>query len=93
MRDLNNEGPDELQAESKMIATTNLKLTRREMMTGAASAGLLLATPASKALAQARVTVTEGNFQPIPIAIRISFRARRVTAKSRPALRRSLPTT
>jgi TolB protein len=43
-------------------------LTRRRMIASAAS-GILLATPASKALAQARVTVTEGNFQPIPIAI------------------------
>jgi hypothetical protein len=39
------------------------------MLTGAASAGLLLASPMRRALAQARVTVTEGNFQPIPIAI------------------------
>lgn len=66
MRDLNEQGPDELQA---MSAPTNLKLSRRQVMSGAASAGLLLATPVSKALAQARVTVTEGNFQPIPIAI------------------------
>ncbi len=70
MRDLNNEGSDELQAKlTTMIAKTHLKLTRRQMMSGAASAGLLLATPVSKAFAQARVTVTEGNFQPIPIAI------------------------
>ncbi len=57
---------DELQAIS---ATTSLKFSRRRMLSGAASAGLLLGTPISKALAQARVTVTEGNFQPIPIAI------------------------
>ncbi|MGL4558257.1 MAG: Tol-Pal system protein TolB, partial [Afipia sp.] len=70
MRDLNNDGSDELQAKlTTMIAKTDLKLTRRQMMSGAASAGLLLAAPVSKALAQARVTVTEGNFQPIPIAI------------------------
>ena len=43
--------------------------SRRQMLTGAASAGLLLAMPLRQALAQARVTVTEGNFQPIPIAI------------------------
>ena len=70
MRDLNNEGPDELQAKLKtMIAAPHLNLTRRHMLTGAASAGLLLALPMRRALAQARVTVTEGNFQPIPIAI------------------------
>ena len=61
---------DELRTELQaMSATTPLKLSRRQMVSGAASAGLLLATPISKALAQARVTVTEGNFQPIPIAI------------------------
>ncbi|MDZ4369135.1 MAG: Tol-Pal system protein TolB, partial [Afipia sp.] len=52
-----------------MIATAPLKFSRRQVMSGAASAGLLMAMPVSKALAQARVTVTEGNFQPIPIAI------------------------
>jgi TolB protein len=41
--------------------------TRRDMIRGAS--GLLMASPVSKVLAQARVTVTEGNFQPIPIAI------------------------
>ncbi|MFX5660651.1 hypothetical protein ABTE05_20010, partial [Acinetobacter baumannii] len=61
---MNNEGSDELQAKLNPMIPT-----RRQMMTGAASAGLLLATPMRRALAQARVTVTEGNFQPIPIAI------------------------
>ncbi len=50
------------------LANMNFKLTRRTMMQGAAT-GLLMATPVSKALAQARVTVTDGNFQPIPITI------------------------
>ena len=66
MRDLNNQGADELQA---MSAANGLRLSRRQVMSGAASAGLLLAAPMNKAFAQARVTVTEGNFQPIPIAI------------------------
>ena len=70
MRNLNSERPDELQARLKtMIETSDARLTRRHMLTGAASAGLLLASPMRRALAQARVTVTEGNFQPIPIAI------------------------
>ncbi|MBN8980343.1 MAG: PD40 domain-containing protein, partial [Rhizobiales bacterium] len=46
----------------------NFSLSRRQLVTGATS-GLLIATPLSKALSQARVTVTEGTFQPIPIAI------------------------
>lgn len=50
------------------LTKMNFNPTRRTMMQGA-GAGLLMATPVSKALAQARVTVTEGNFQPIPIAI------------------------
>jgi TolB protein len=39
------------------------------LVAGSAAAGLLVATPVRKALAQARVQITEGNFQPIPIAI------------------------
>jgi TolB protein len=47
----------------------NFNLTRRKLIAGTASAGVLIATPVRKALAQARVQITEGNFQPIPIAI------------------------
>lgn len=47
----------------------NFSLTRRQLVAGSAAAGLLAATPARKVLAQARVQITEGNFQPIPIAI------------------------
>ena len=47
----------------------NFSLTRRQLVAGSAAAGLLVAAPVRKALAQARVQITEGNFQPIPIAI------------------------
>ena len=51
------------------VSKMHFTLSRRQMMTATASAGLLLASPVRRALAQARVQITEGNFQPIPIAI------------------------
>ncbi len=50
------------------LRTINLNLTRRRLVTGAA-AGLMVASPLGKAFGQARVQITDGNFQPIPIAI------------------------
>ena len=51
------------------LSPMNFSLTRRQLVAGSAAAGLMAATPIRKALAQARVQITEGNFQPIPIAI------------------------
>ncbi|ACI94394.1 Tol-Pal system beta propeller repeat protein TolB [Afipia carboxidovorans OM5] len=51
------------------VFPTPFILTRRQMLGGAATAGLMMAAPFDRAFGQARVRINEGNFQPIPIAI------------------------
>lgn len=46
-----------------------MKLTRRTLVGGGLSAGLLLTASPRTAFSQARVQVTEGQFKPIPIAL------------------------
>lgn len=46
-----------------------IKLTRRTLVGGGLSAGLLLTASPRTAFSQARVQVTEGQFKPIPIAL------------------------
>ena len=46
---------------------TSLRLSRRHLLTGMASLGLLAGVP--KALAQKRIPIPEGDFVPLPIAI------------------------
>lgn len=53
----------------RRLRIDNDHLTRRGFVVGAAATGALAASPLNRALAQARVQITEGNFQPIPIAI------------------------
>ena len=45
------------------------RFNRRQLVSGMASIGLLASVPARQAAAQKRITVQEGDFQPVPIAI------------------------
>src|ERR1700744_1958544 len=45
------------------------RLNRRQLVSGMASIGLLAGAPLREAAAQKRITVQEGDFQPVPIAI------------------------
>jgi TolB protein len=45
------------------------RFTRRQLISGMASAGVLIGGPARHAFGQAKVQITEGNVAPLPIAI------------------------
>jgi len=48
---------------------TSLHLSRRNLLSGMASLGMLASTPIRQAFAQKRVQIPEGEFVPLPIAI------------------------
>ncbi|MBA4037600.1 MAG: Tol-Pal system beta propeller repeat protein TolB [Bradyrhizobium sp.] len=55
--------------DKNRLPETRFRLTRREMMAGMASAGAVLGGLPGVAFAQKRITITEGEFAPLPIAV------------------------
>src|ERR1700744_5026187 len=55
--------------DKDLFRPTPFRLSRRQLVSGAASLGLLAGVPIRSANAQKRVPVQEGEFQPMPIAI------------------------
>ena len=48
---------------------TSLRLSRRKLLSGMASLGMLASAPIRQAVAQKRIPIPEGDFVPLPIAI------------------------
>jgi TolB protein len=55
--------------DKNRLPETRFRLTRREMMAGMASAGAVLGGLPGVAFGQKRITITEGEFAPLPIAV------------------------